>query len=82
MTPPGQHGGKRHRESTHGLQNKEKQKIRFLYGFRAYQLRNIFIKEKKEEGNIGENVLINCESRLDNLVFRSGLIPTLRMARQ
>src|SRR3954452_8040979 len=69
-TLPGIHGGKRKRYSAYALQNKEKQKIRFRYGLRANQLYNLFIKVKNKQGDAGDNLLINCESRLDNVVFR------------
>jgi len=81
--PPGQHGEKRKRySSAYSFQNREKQKIKISYGLREKQLYNLFAKLKKEKGNISDNLLINCESRLDNLVFRSGLINTLRFSRQ
>lgn len=83
-TIPGQHGNnlrRKRRASTYSLQNKEKQKIRFLYGLRERQLRNLFIKLKNKKGELGYNLLLTLESRLDNLVFRSG-IGTRRFARQ
>src|SRR5438067_10521496 len=70
-TPPGQHGDKRKRRSVYALQNREKQKIRFLYGLKEKQLYSLFAKLKKEKSNTGDNLLVNCESRLDNIVFRS-----------
>lgn len=81
-TLPGIHGGKRKRYSAYALQNKEKQKIRFRYGLRENQLYNLFIKVKDKQGDAGDNLLINCESRLDNVVFRSGVVNTLGFARQ
>jgi small subunit ribosomal protein S4 len=81
-TPPGIHGSKRKRKSTYALQNNEKQKIRFLYGMRERQLYNLFKNLKKVKGNIGDNLLIFCESRLDNVIFRSGLTGTRKLARQ
>jgi small subunit ribosomal protein S4 len=80
-TPPGIHGEKRKRYSDYALQNREKQKIRFRYGMREKQLYNLFSKVKNEKGNIGDNLLASCESRLDNIVFLSGL-GTLRFVRQ
>jgi|SRR5690348_2510157 small subunit ribosomal protein S4 len=82
-TIPGQHGNntRRRRASAYSLQNKEKQKIRFLYGLRERQLRNLFIKLKNKKGELAYNLLLTLESRLDNLVFRSGL-GTRRFARQ
>jgi small subunit ribosomal protein S4 len=81
-TLPGQHGSKKKRFSTYSIQNKEKQKIRFLYGLREKQLRNLLSKLKSRKGNIKENLIITLESRFDNIVFRSGLVTTRRMARQ
>lgn len=81
-TIPGIHGGKRKRYSAYALQNKEKQKIRFRYGLRENQLYNLFIKVKDKKGEAGDNLLISCESRLDNVVFRSGIVNTLGFARQ
>jgi len=81
--PPGQHGGKRKRRpSAFGLQLKEKQKIMYLYGLRDKQLKNECIKAKSKPGGVGVNLLTSLESRLDNLVFRSGLVNTRRFARQ
>ena len=81
-TLPGIHGGKRKRYSAYALQNKEKQKIRFRYGLRENQLYNLFIKVKDKQGDAGDNLLINCESRLDNVVFRSGVVNTIGFSRQ
>lgn len=82
-TPPGQHGANKKRYcSTYALRNKENQKILHLYGLRKKHLDNLFTKLKKHKENIGDNLLIKCESRLDSLVFRSGLISTRRCARQ
>lgn len=82
-TIPGQHGNnvRRKRVSAYALQNKEKQKIRFLYGLRERQLRNLFTKLKNKKGELAYNLLLTLESRLDNVVFRSG-IGTRRLARQ
>lgn len=83
ITIPGQHGNsiKRKRVSAFSLQNKEKQKIRFLYGLREKQLRNLFTKLKTKKGELSYNLLLKLESRIDNVVFRSG-IGTRRFARQ
>lgn len=82
-TIPGQHGNntRRRRASTYSLQNKEKQKIRFLYGLREKQLFNLFKALKYKSGELSYNLLLTLESRLDNVVFRSG-IGTRRFARQ
>jgi len=81
MTSPGIHGDKRRRESTYGIQNKEKRKICLRYGLREKNLYNLFIKAKKEKENTGNTLIKMCESRLDNLVFRSGLVNTRGFAR-
>jgi small subunit ribosomal protein S4 len=81
--PPGQHGAKRKRHSTYALQNREIQKTKTIYGgIRERQLRKLFIKSQKERGKVGDKLLTSLQSRLDNLVFRSGLVSTLRFSRQ
>ena len=80
---PGQHGAKRKRKkSAYGLQLQEKQKVVYSYGWRDKQLKNEYVKAKSKAGDIGINLLIGSESRLDNLVYRSGLVNTLGFARQ
>lgn len=80
--PPGQHGQRRSKISEYGLQLQEKQKVRFTYGVNERQFKKTFNEAKKMEGRQGENFLFLLESRLDNLVFRSGLARTRRQARQ
>ena len=81
--PPGQHGAKRkRRKSSYGLQLQEKQKVIYSYGWRDKQLKNEYIKAKSESGDTGINLLVGSESRLDNLIFKSGLVNTLGFARQ
>ena len=80
---PGAHGtDRKRRTSTYGVQLKEKQKVRFMYGLNERQ----FIKTYKEAGKMqgihGENLLKLLESRLDNLVYRIGFASTRRAARQ
>lgn len=80
---PGIHGADRKRRaSTYGIQLKEKQKVRFMYGLNERQ----FVKTYKEAGKLqgihGENLLKLLESRLDNLVYRIGFASTRRAARQ
>ncbi|MGI6329757.1 MAG: 30S ribosomal protein S4 [Bacilli bacterium] len=80
---PGQHGMKRKRKlSNYGLQLKEKQKIRFMYGLNERQLKRTFEKAKKLRGVYGEDFLKLLESRLDNVIYRMGLATTRRSARQ
>ena len=82
-TIPGQHGnGKPQKLSNYGEHLYEKQKLRFMYGLMERQMRNTFNKAKLMDGNLGVNVLILLESRLDNLVYRFGLANTRRQARQ
>jgi small subunit ribosomal protein S4 len=80
--PPGQHGQRRSKISEYGLQLQEKQKVRFTYGVNERQFKKTFNEAKKMEGRQGENFLFLLESRLDNLVYRSGLARTRRQARQ
>ncbi|MDC3412673.1 30S ribosomal protein S4 [Aquibacillus sp. 3ASR75-11] len=81
--PPGQHGpNQRRKQSEYGLQQQEKQKLRFMYGINERQFRNLFDIAGKMKGIHGENFMILLESRLDNLVYRLGLARTRRQARQ
>lgn len=80
---PGQHGaGQRRKISEYGLQQQEKQKLRFMYGLNERQFRNLFDEAGKMKGVHGENFMILLECRLDNLVYRLGLARTRRQARQ
>lgn len=79
--PPGQHT-RRRKVSTYGLALQEKQKIKYYYGLRQAQLRIYFDKARRMQGNTGEQLLILCERRLDNVVRRSGLAKTRPQARQ
>ena len=80
---PGQHGNNRRRKtSEHGVMLAEKQKAKYAYGVLERQFRNLFEKASKMEGIKGENLLQLLESRLDNVVYRLGLAPTRRAARQ
>ncbi|MCK4577343.1 MAG: 30S ribosomal protein S4 [Candidatus Marinimicrobia bacterium] len=81
--PPGQHGNSRRRKvSTYGLQLREKQRLKHLYGVLERQFRNYFKKAASQVGPTGHNLLTLLESRLDNTVYRMGLAPTRRAARQ
>ncbi|MEW9675526.1 30S ribosomal protein S4 [Lentibacillus sp. L22] len=80
---PGQHGpNQRKKVSEYGLQQQEKQKLRFLYGLNERQFKNTFNQAGKMKGVHGENFMILLESRLDNIVFRLGLARTRSQARQ
>ena len=82
--PPGQHGinKKRRKQSEYGIQLKEKQKAKFTYGILEKQFRNLFKRASHSKGVTGEVLLQLLESRLDNIVFRLGIAPTRRAARQ
>ena len=80
---PGQHGKKFSRTSSDfGKQLREKQKTKRLYGILEKQFRRYFEEAAKSRENTGTRMLQMLESRLDNVVFRSGAVPTRRMARQ
>lgn len=83
--PPGQHGraaAARRRVSQYARQLLEKQKLKFIYGVTERQLRNYFEAASRIRGRTGERLLRYLETRLDNVVYRLGLAPTLRAARQ
>ena len=81
--PPGQHGNSRRRKlSNYGIQLREKQRIKYLYGVLEKQFRNYFKKAVGMEGPTGDNLLVLLESRLDNTVYRLGLASTRRASRQ
>ena len=68
--------------SEYGLQLREKQRAKFIYGVQEKQFHNTFNKASKKQGIAGENLLIMLEKRLDNVVYRMGLSTTRREARQ
>ena len=80
---PGQHGAKSHRKlSNYGLQLKEKQKLKYIYGILEKQLRRTFALASKNPAATGTALLSLLERRLDNVVYRSGLSLTRAAARQ
>ncbi len=80
---PGAHGqDRKRRPSTYGIQLKEKQKVRFMYGLNERQFVKTYKEAGKMQGIHGENLLKLLESRLDNLVYRMGFASTRRAARQ
>jgi small subunit ribosomal protein S4 len=79
---PGQHGKGRKKQSEYAIQLKEKQKVKYTYGILERPFENLFHKAQVKEGITGENLLKLCEARLDNTVFRLGIAPTRRAARQ
>lgn len=80
--PPGQHGRGRIRESDYLVQLREKQKLRYMYGVLEKQFRRYYELASRQPGVTGENLLRLLESRLDNVVWRSGLASTRPQARQ
>ncbi len=81
-TPPGQHGQTRGRLSDYGLQLREKQKVRRIYGVLEKQFRNYYKEAARLKGATGENLLQLLERRLDNVVYRMGFGATRSEARQ
>ncbi len=82
---PGQHGqatGRRRKASQYARQLREKQKVKRIYGLTEQQFKNTFKRVVGEPGRTGENLLIALESRLDNVVYRMGLAPSRKAARQ
>ncbi len=79
---PGQQGDRRLRLSDYGVQLREKQKVRRLYGVLEKQFRNYYEKADRIKGPTGENLLRLLESRLDNVVYRMGFGSTRSEARQ
>ncbi len=82
--PPGMHGPNKRRmkQSEYAIQLQEKQKAKYTYGILERQFSNLFEEASRRKGTTGENLLMLCESRLDNTVFRMGIAPTRRAARQ
>jgi len=82
--PPGQHGmaKRRGKKSEYAVQLMEKQKAKYTYGILEKQFRNMFKRATAAPGITGEVLLQLCESRLDNVVFRMGISPSRRGARQ
>lgn len=82
--PPGMHGPskRRKKQSEYAIQLMEKQKAKYTYGILERQFRKLFEKASTLKGVTGENLLILCESRLDNVVYRMGIAPTRDAARQ
>jgi len=79
---PGQHGQRRGRDTDFGVQMREKQKVRRIYGVLERQFRNYFKKAASMKGSTGDNLLKALESRLDNVVYRMGFASTRAEARQ
>ena len=80
--PPGQHGQGRGRTSDYGLQLREKQKVKRMYGLAEDQFRGTMESASRMRGRAGENLLVLLERRLDNVVFRLGFATSRAEARQ
>ncbi len=81
-TAPGMHGARRGRLSDYGIQMREKQKVRRIYGVLERQFGNYYKEAARQKGATGENLLRILESRLDNVVYRMGFGATRAEARQ
>lgn len=80
---PGMHGkGKKRKQSEYAVQLQEKQKAKYIYGILEKQFANTFDKASRKKGVTGEVLLQMLEARLDNTVYRLGIAPTRRAARQ
>lgn len=79
--PPGQHGQSRSKVSDYGVQLREKQKVRRIYGILEKQFRSYFEKADRMKGVTGENLLSLLERRLDNIVYRAGFASSRTEAR-
>jgi small subunit ribosomal protein S4 len=80
--PPGQHTQRRRKVSEYGVQLREKQKAKFVYGILERQFRRHFEEAERRPGSTGENLLRLLETRLDNVVFRLGFAESRAQARQ
>ncbi len=83
--PPGHLGpaaARRRKQSDYAVQLREKQKVKRIYGLHEKQFRNLFEYAAGRPGVTGENLIVALESRLDNVIFRLGLTPNRRQARQ
>ena len=80
--PPGMHGQRRSKDKPYGLQLRERQKTRRMYGISEKQMRNFFHRAASRPGMTGDNLLSLLERRLDNVVFRLGFAASRNQARQ
>lgn len=79
---PGQHGQSRKKFSDYGIQLREKQKVKRMYGLMEKQFKNYFKKAERQKGITGSNLIILLERRLDSVVYRLGFANSLAQARQ
>jgi small subunit ribosomal protein S4 len=80
--PPGMHGQGRVRFSDYGVQLREKQKVKRMYGLLEKQFKKTFVRAASMKGRSGENLLVLLERRLDNVIFRMGYATSRAEARQ
>jgi len=80
--PPGQHGQRRTKISDYGIQLREKQKVKRMYGLLEKQFRLFFERAERQKGITGTNLLVLLERRLDNIVYRLGFASSRNQARQ
>ncbi len=80
--PPGMHGLNRQKLSNYGLQLREKQKVKRIYGVYEKQFRNYYEKAAKSKGVTGVTLLVLLERRLDNVIYRMGIVNSRRQSRQ
>lgn len=79
--PPGEHGQGRTKVSPYGVQLREKQKVKRMFGLSELQFRRIFVKADRQKGITGTNLLVLLECRLDNVVYRLGFVNSRAQAR-
>ena len=80
--PPGQHGQRRSKHSDYGIQLREKQKVRRIYGISEKQFRKHLAEAAKKKGVIGDNLITRLEMRFDNVIYRLGIASSRAQARQ
>ncbi|MCX7769956.1 MAG: 30S ribosomal protein S4 [Proteobacteria bacterium] len=80
--PPGQHGQNKTKVSNYGLQLREKQKVKRIYGLLEKQFKLTYLRADRMKGIVGENMLSLLERRLDNVIFRLGFANSRKQARQ
>jgi small subunit ribosomal protein S4 len=80
--PPGQHGQTRKKFTDYGIQLREKQKVKRIYGMLERQFHGVYVRAARQKGVTGQNLLLGLERRLDNMVYRMGFASTRAEARQ
>ncbi|MBU1625952.1 30S ribosomal protein S4 [bacterium] len=80
--PPGEHGSRMRKKSSYGLQLREKQKVKFMYGLLERQFHLFFKRAEKSRGITGEILLLTLEKRFDNFIYRSNFASSRSQARQ